>query len=59
MGFRVEGRIPVGRPRMTWLERVQANMAELEIDNENDHDRKKRCNLMKRKSNPIGILKKT
>ena len=54
MEFRVEGRRPIGRPRRTWLESVEANMAELEIDNEDVHDRKKwRRNVMKRKSNPI------
>ena len=41
MELRVEGRRPVGRPRRTWLESVQANMAELEIDKEDVHDRKK------------------
>ena len=36
---------------------VDADMAELEIDNEDVHDRKKwRVNVMKRKSNPIGKL---
>ena len=54
MEFRVEGRRPVGRQR-TWLESVEADMAELEIDKEDVHDRKKwRRNDMKRKSNPIG-----
>ena len=32
MEFGVEGRIPVGRPRRTLLESVEADMAELEID---------------------------
>ena len=32
--YRVEGRRPVGRPRKTWLESVEADMAELEIDKE-------------------------
>ena len=55
MEFRVEGRRPVGRPRRTWLENVEADMAELEIDREDVNDRKKmRKNVMKRKSNPIG-----
>ena len=31
MEYRVEGRIPVGRPIKTWLESVEADMAELEI----------------------------
>ena len=42
MEFRVEGRRPVGRPRRTLLESVEADMAELEIDKEDVHDRKKR-----------------
>ena len=41
MEFRVEGRRPVGRPRRTWLESVGGGMAELEIDREDVHDRKK------------------
>ena len=41
MEYRVEGRRPVGRPRRTWLESVEADMAELEIDREDVHDRKK------------------
>ena len=54
MEFRVGGRRPVGRPRRRWLESVKADMAELEIDNEDLHDRKKlRRNVIKRKSNPI------
>ena len=58
MEFRVEGRRPVGRP-WTWLESVEADMAELEIDKEDLHDRNGegmlwRRNVMKRKSNPIG-----
>ena len=39
MENRVEGRRPVGRPRKTWLESVEADMAELEIDKEDVHDR--------------------
>ena len=54
MEFRVEGRRPVGRPRRAWLECVEADMSELEIDKEDVHDRNKwRRNVMK-KSNPIG-----
>ena len=34
MEYRVEGRRPVARPRKTWLESVEADMAELEIDKE-------------------------
>ena len=53
--YRVEGRRPVGRPIRAWLESVEADMAELEIDKENVHDRKKwRRNVMKKNSNPIG-----
>ena len=47
----------VGRPRKTWLESVEADMAELEIDKEDVHDRSKwrsNVNVMKRKSNSIG-----
>ena len=55
MEFRVEGRRSAGRPRRTWLKSVEADMAELEIDKEDVHDRKKwRRNVMKRTSNPIG-----
>ena len=59
MEYRVEGRRPVGRPRKTWLESVEADMAELEIDKEDVLDRRKwrrNVNVMKRKSNPIGKL---
>ena len=41
----------------TWLESVEADMAELEIDKEDVHDRSKwrrNVNVMKRKSDPIG-----
>ena len=55
MGYRVEGRRPVGRLRRTWLEIVEADMTELEIDREDIHDREKwKKNVMKRKSNSIG-----
>ena len=37
----VEDRRPVGRPRKTWLESVEADIAELEIDKEDIHDRRK------------------
>ena len=53
--YRVDGRRPVGRPRRTCLESVEVDMAELEIDRKDVHDKKKgRENVMKRKSNPIG-----
>ena len=42
MEYRVEGRRPVGRPRKTWLDSVEVDMAELEIDKEDVHDRSKR-----------------
>ena len=41
MEYRVEDRSPVGRPRKKWLESVEADMAELEIDKEDVHDRNK------------------
>ena len=41
MEYRVEGRRPVGSPRKAWLESVEADMAELEIDKEDVHDRRK------------------
>ena len=56
MEYRVEGRRPIGRPK-TWLESVEADMAKLEIDKEDVHDRNKwRRNVVNRKSNPIGKL---
>ena len=57
MEYRDEGRRPTGRPRKTWLESVEVDMAELENDKEDIHDRSKWrriVNVMKRKSNPIG-----
>ena len=49
MKFRVEGRKPVGRPRKTWLESEEGDIAELDIDKEDVHDRKKwRENVMTR-----------
>ena len=42
-------------PRRTWLESVDADMAEPEIDKDDVHDRKNwRRNVMKRESKPIG-----
>ena len=41
MVFRIEGRRLVGRPRKTWLESVEADMAILETDREDVHDSKK------------------
>ena len=37
MEYQVEGR----RPRWRWLERVEADMSEIEIDIENVYDKKK------------------
>ena len=55
MEFSVEGRRPVGRPRRTWLGGVEVDMAEIGIDKQDVHDRKKwRGHVIKRKSNPIG-----
>ena len=46
---------PVRRPIRTWLDSVEADMAELEIDKEDVHDRKKwRMNVVKKESTPIG-----
>ena len=54
MEFRVEGKIPGGRQKRTWLASVEVDMAQLEID-QNVNDRKKwRKIVMKRKSSPIG-----
>ena len=41
MEYRLEGRRPVGRPRKTWLESVEADLAELEIDKKDVQDRRK------------------
>ena len=38
MEIRVEGRRSIGRRRETWLENVEADMAELEIDREDIRD---------------------
>ena len=55
MEYRAEGRSQVGRPRRTWLESVEVDMAELEIDKEDVHERtKRRRNVVKRKFNSIG-----
>ena len=48
--IRVEG----GRPRKTWLDNVEVDMAELEIDREDIHDRRKwKHNVLRMNSNPI------
>ena len=57
MKFRVEDRRPVGRLRRTWLKSVEADMAVLEIDKENVHDRKKwRRNVMKKSNISENVL---
>ena len=38
MEFRVEGRRRIEITRRTWLESIEADMAELEIDKEDVHD---------------------
>ena len=40
MEFRVDGKMSVGRPIRTWLERVKEDTEELEIDKEDVHDTK-------------------
>ena len=47
MVFRIEGRRPVGKPRRAWLDSVEADMAELEIDMKMS-SKKWRRNVMKR-----------
>ena len=49
MEIRVEDRRLIGRLRETWLENVEADMAELKIDREDIRDGKKwRRNVMKK-----------
>ena len=55
MEIRVEGGIPVGRLRKTWLENVEADMTDFDIGGSDIHNKKKcRRYVMTRKSNPIG-----
>ena len=55
MTISVDGRRLVGRLRRTWLESIETDMAELAIDREDVHDRKKWREIgIKRKSNTIG-----
>ena len=54
MEYRVEGKRPVGLPRRTWLESVEADIEELKINREDVYDREKWGSVMKGKSNPIG-----
>ena len=54
MEIRFDGRSPAGKQRKTWIENVEADMAELEVNREDIKDRKEwRHTAMKRKSNPI------
>ena len=46
MEYIVERRKPVERPSRTWLESVEADMAELEIDREDVHDRRNRESML-------------
>ena len=56
MEIRVDSGGPVERPRKTWLENMEADMEELEIDIEDIHYMKKwRQNVMKRKFITIGL----
>ena len=49
MEIRVEGRRSIGRQRETWLENLEADMAELVIDREDLRDGKQcRGNVMKK-----------
>ena len=49
MEIRVEGRRLIGRLTETWLENVEADMAELEVDRDDIRDGKKwRRNIMKK-----------
>ena len=58
MEIRVEGRISIGRLRETWLENVEADMAELEIEREDICDGKKwRRNVMKKEE--VQLYRKT
>ena len=58
MEIRVEGRRSIGRLRETWLENVEADMAELVIDREDIRDGKKwRRNVMKKEE--VQLYRKT
>ena len=58
MEIRVEGRRLIGRLRETWLENVEADMAEQKIDIEDIHDGKKwRRNVMKKEE--VQLYRKT
>ena len=53
-GFRTEDRSPVGIPRGTWLESVEADVEDFDFGKEDVHDRNKwRRNVKKRTSYPI------
>ena len=49
MEFRVEGRRPVGRPRRTWLDSVEADIAKLEIDKD-VHDKRNGKGMLRKGS---------
>ena len=58
MEIRVEGRRSIGRLRETWLENVEADMAELVIDREDIRDGKKwRRHVMKKEE--VQLYRKT
>ena len=58
METRVEGRKSIGRLRETWLENVEADMEELEINREDIRDGKKwRRNIMKKEE--VQLYRKT
>ena len=48
--YGVEGKRPVGRPRSTWLESVEADMAELEIDKEDATTERNKEGMLQRGS---------
>ena len=50
MEFRVEGQRPVRRSKRIWLESVEADMIELEIDRDVNDRKKWRKNVMKKEN---------
>ena len=58
MEIRVEGRRSIGRQRETWLENVEAYMAELEIGREDIRDGKKWRRNVKKKEE-VQLYRKT
>ena len=58
MEIRFEGRTSIGRLRETWLDNVEVDMVELEIDREDISDGKKwRRNVMKKEE--VQLYRKT